>query len=590
MADLSSQPTSVQSLYSWFRNDKLIVNRRYQRKLVWTLEEKQKLIDSIRRKYPIPAIFLAEDNSEVGKFEVIDGMQRLHAIMSFIETAFPTEDNEFFEPAFFPTAKGFLEDKLFADNSNENKLTQKVCSAILDYTFSVSIMRNASNDEVNDVFDRINSFGHRLSDQERRQSGVQNDFAEMIRRISCSVRGDVSVAILPLYSMPSVSIDLPKSRHGYEVKAEEVFWVRHGILRSTDLRDSLDEQCVADVAASIVGGSLIDRSRVALDRVYDADSTESGRVLAALKVYGADKFSQEFSFLIQEIETLVTLSGKNKLNEVLFDPKNNNSYPAIFAAVMIAFHELIIDESMVISDYVGLAKAFKGIAGKLDAGQKGSNSTARRINIDTAKGVARKYFVHDKNVAQKVYNDHKSVDIDSIISRSQIETARFELKQGILPLSAGKSDPSPMLEKLVSTACAIANIGPKSEGKIILGVCDSDADIKRVKAIDGVVHRAVSTRGIVGINREAKRLDISIEEYFTLIRDHFVNADMSAKLKNDVLGAIDFNAYFGLGIIVITIPTQKEISFFKDQVCFRKGDQTMEAKGAKEIAEIAKRF
>ncbi len=50
MAELVSQPTSIQSVYSIYREDKLYVNRRYQRKLVWTLEEKQKLIESILKK------------------------------------------------------------------------------------------------------------------------------------------------------------------------------------------------------------------------------------------------------------------------------------------------------------------------------------------------------------------------------------------------------------------------------------------------------------------------------------------------------------------------------------------------------------
>lgn len=47
VADLASQPTPVQAVYSWFADNKLLVNRRYQRKLVWTTEEKQKLIESI---------------------------------------------------------------------------------------------------------------------------------------------------------------------------------------------------------------------------------------------------------------------------------------------------------------------------------------------------------------------------------------------------------------------------------------------------------------------------------------------------------------------------------------------------------------
>jgi hypothetical protein len=40
MADLASQPTVVQSIYTLFRDRKPFVNRRYQQKLVWTLEEK----------------------------------------------------------------------------------------------------------------------------------------------------------------------------------------------------------------------------------------------------------------------------------------------------------------------------------------------------------------------------------------------------------------------------------------------------------------------------------------------------------------------------------------------------------------------
>ena len=106
MATLSSEPTSVQSIYSWYREGRLFVNRRYQRKLVWTLEEKQKLIDSILKDYPIPAILLAEKE---GRYEIIDGLQRLHAILSFIELAYPSQDGRIFNLSFFPTAKSYYD-------------------------------------------------------------------------------------------------------------------------------------------------------------------------------------------------------------------------------------------------------------------------------------------------------------------------------------------------------------------------------------------------------------------------------------------------------------------------------------------------
>lgn len=232
MAELVSQPTSIQSLYGLFKDGKLFVNRRYQRKLVWTLEEKQRLVESILKKYPIPAILVAERESTPGTYEIIDGLQRLHAIVSYIEESFPTIDGKFFNLTFFPTAKARADEGIFAAAAADAaQLSQSEVTALLDYSLALSVMRNASEAEVNDVFRRINTYGHRLSDQERRQAGVQNEFSNMVRTIACIARGDASSDQLLLNSMPSISIDLPKTQHGYEVQADEVFWVQEGILR-----------------------------------------------------------------------------------------------------------------------------------------------------------------------------------------------------------------------------------------------------------------------------------------------------------------------------------------------------------------------
>lgn len=84
---------SVQEAYRLFRDERFIVNRKYQRKLVWTLKEKQNLIDSLIKDYPIPLILLA-DASEGGSvyYEIMDGMQRLNAIFSFIDNIFSVND------------------------------------------------------------------------------------------------------------------------------------------------------------------------------------------------------------------------------------------------------------------------------------------------------------------------------------------------------------------------------------------------------------------------------------------------------------------------------------------------------------------
>jgi hypothetical protein len=162
-------------------------------------------------------------------------------------------------------------------------------------------MRGATDAEIDDVFGRINTYGHRLSDQERRQAGVQNDFSELVRSLASNLRGDASPDVLSLNTMPSISVDLPMSKHGYEVKADEVFWVRQGILRATDLRDSMDEKCIADIASCIVSGRMIERSKDALDDFYTRGSEPSEQLLGALEVYGIQNLADEFKFCVDEI-------------------------------------------------------------------------------------------------------------------------------------------------------------------------------------------------------------------------------------------------------------------------------------------------
>ena len=590
MAELVSQPTSIQSVYGWFKDHKLFVNRRYQRKLVWTLEEKQRLIESLLKKYPIPAILVAEREGAPGTYEIIDGLQRLHAIVSFIESSFHTIDGKYFDVTHFSTAKARADEGVFVPATEKPQLTQTEVSTILDYSLALSVMRNASEAEVNDVFGRINTYGHRLSDQERRQAGVQNDFSNMVRNIACTARGDASSDLLLLNSMPSISIDLPKTQHGYELQADDVFWVQEGVLRSTDLRDSMDEQCIADIAACVIGGRLVERSKDALDEVYDAESEESRRILDALNVYGDEKFAEEFKFCVDEILKVCKVGGEpQKLRSIIFKATTTNAFPTIFATLLIAFHELIIGEGKKIADYAGVRKALVNVTERIETGRKATSAEERRKNVDTVKGLVSDCFIK-ADIKNQIYGSHATVDIDATIRRSEIELAHYELKQGLLNLADVRKIDGEIIDKVVKTICAIANNGPGRSGKIIIGVTDKDADAERVKSLDRVEPKKVGRRFVVGVEREAKALGISTEAYYSKWKDGIRNSTLSEKLRSDVLSNMDFNSYFGLGIIVITIPPQSELSYVGEDVFWREGDATTQARNARQIAQIAQRF
>lgn len=150
-------------------------------------------------------------------------------------------------------------------------------------------------------------------------------------------------------------------------------------------------------------------------------------------------------------------------------------------------------------------------------------------------------------------------------------------------------DPN-IIEKVVNTICAIANNGAGREGKIIIGVTDKDEDARRIEEIDGITPNSVGVRYVVGVNREAVRLGKTTEGYFSLWKNGIKNSSLQQNLKEEVLSNIDYNAFFGLGVIVITIPPQKDLSYAGKKLYYREGSETCEATEPRQIASLAKRF
>src|ERR1700757_1363364 len=83
-------------------------------------------------------------------------------------------------------------------------------------------------------------------------SGLTSKFSPLVRAIACEIRGDVAEENVPLSLTPEISVQGVKTVHGYGIGAESTFWSKEGILHFTSLRDSLDEQTVADILASIL--------------------------------------------------------------------------------------------------------------------------------------------------------------------------------------------------------------------------------------------------------------------------------------------------------------------------------------------------
>ena len=205
------------------------------------------------------------------------------------------------------------------------------------------------------------------------------------------------------------------------------------------------------------------------------------------------------------------------------------------------------------------------------------------------KGLIGTCFIEGQNPAM-IYGNHATTDIEAIIRRSEIEVADYELKQGCLTLSASRGEDPNIFQKVLKTICAIANNGPNRMGKVLIGVTDKDQDAERIAEIDGIKAKKIGKRFVVGVKREAQFLNLSVEDYLARWKNEIRHSGLSTHLRDSVLSSIDFNDFYGLGIIVITVPPQKELSYLDEGVYMREADSTCLAEAAKQIAAIAKRF
>jgi hypothetical protein len=98
----------------------------------------------------------------------------------------------------------------------------------------------------------------------------------------------------------------------------------------------------------------------------------------------------------------------------------------------------------------------------------------------------------------------------------------------------------------------------------------------------------VGKRFVVGIPREAKFLKLKTEAYVDKWKQAIKNSGLSPMLRDQVLSYLDFNDFYGFGVIVLTIPPQAELSYVDDQVYWRNGDSTELAKSSKGIAQMTK--
>lgn len=581
---LTPRGMSIQEIYRQYSDKKFLVNRKYQRKLVWTVDEKEYLIDSIISDFPIPLILLAKTQDD--KFEVIDGLQRLNAIISFIENRFSV-DGKYFDVNQSSRAKQNSDKKLFDSISDPKQLLDpQTCANFLDYQLAITVYPNSDENTITDIFGRINSGGKQLSPQEKRQAGMIDNFSDLIRKISSEIRGDSSKDLLELSDMPEISIDSTRENIGYGLIAEDIFWCKNGVIWKKQLRDSEDEEMIVDIVASILKDEPLAKSRDLFNKIYDETSDIHKELNKELIIYGAERITHEIKIVFSILEEI--FDSQNTTIIDVTNPKSRNPVKESFFSIFMALFTLIVKEEKSPAENDKVVKALKDLQKKMTSTANYSITADREKNINLTYGLIHKYFVKKDPPVLK-HGAGLALDFENSIRRSKIESNRYECKQGFFDLSHKRKLNQKLYKEIIDTICGIANVGPDEDGFLFFGVADKLNDAETIKKIDKIDYRTINDRYIVGIDRELKLENWSLDDYVNKLLGEIDKSELSEPLKSQVKSQIDIIDYKGMSIIRIRIPKQSEISFVGNKSFIRENSKTIEM-DAPRLLSISKLF
>ena len=185
------------------RKKKIDPKPQYQRGLVWSLSQKQLLIDSILRGYDIPKLYLRKIDNPDYDWEVVDGQQRLRAIWDFLENNYAvSEDSD-------PVDGHEVAGKVYED------LHYGIKEDLDAYTLDVVVIEEAEDQEIDDLFLRF-------------QNGVPLNSAEKRNAISGNMRDFICKTALE-HNLMTRSVAFSSRRYSHdEVVAQMMLMEIHG--------------------------------------------------------------------------------------------------------------------------------------------------------------------------------------------------------------------------------------------------------------------------------------------------------------------------------------------------------------------------
>ena len=159
----------ISDIRDWNNNKRLELRPDFQRNEVWSKAAQIMLIDTIIQGIPIPKIYIKSIMNNGNTYRVvIDGQQRLTAILKFVQNELPLGkpyDGEYVGKKF-------------------NELPDDLQNEILRYKIDINEIFNPTNEEIRDLYSRVNKYTVQLNKQELRRADFPGDFISLAEELS----------------------------------------------------------------------------------------------------------------------------------------------------------------------------------------------------------------------------------------------------------------------------------------------------------------------------------------------------------------------------------------------------------------------
>ena len=320
---IQQRDPDISTIFNRIKDGHIDLQPDFQRDLVWNLQKKQSLIDTILRDWQFPPVFLVIPKD--GEYlEVLDGQQRLNAIYDFMEDGFPI--NGKVEP---------IDGSIVAlDGLKYSQLPKDVQWRFGRYSLRVCELYDYRQEEPYELFFRLNQ-GSVLTPAEKRNT-LYGPIREQVRKL---------VGRMDSNKLSAERIGFNNSRLAYQDVISRLLYA----LQNKSLEKKITDQLLVDLFRNGQGASddLVHQAEMAIDTLsYIVDKKaklNKPTLFTWLLFFAMEGQKKQLFYYLDDIKGKIKSGDlENRLHSFLVEIYREKSATSVNDAIPVQLRLLVV--------------------------------------------------------------------------------------------------------------------------------------------------------------------------------------------------------------------------------------------------------